>query len=85
MSKRTNSHFKKTTSQIMLLLDRNELSFRELVWNLRQDEKEISQDIKKLVADGVIARKFHHNDVMYTRVHETPIVHILHTLEQRLR
>lgn len=84
MSKRTNSHFKTTTSQIMLLLNHNELSFRELVWNLHQDEKEVSKDVKKLVADGMIARKFHHNDIMYTRVHETPVVQILHKLEQRL-
>ena len=85
MSKRTNSHFKTATSKIITLLHNNELSFREIVWNLRQDEKELSRDIKKLVADGIISRKFHHNHVMYSFSQKTPVVHILHTIEHRLQ
>ncbi len=80
MSKRINSHFKTSTSQIITILDKNELSFRELVWNLAQDEKTLSRDIKTLVADGIIDRKFDHNNVVYTRAPHSPIVQILHTL-----
>ncbi len=72
-------------SEIMILLHNNELSFQELVWNLNQDEERLARDVKKLVAEGAISRKFHHNHVMYTRTHETPLVHMLHRIEQRLR
>ena len=81
MSNRKNSHFKTATSLILTMLDTNELSFRELFWNLHEDEKALSQDIKKLVADGIISRKFHNNNITYARVHHTRITQILHRLE----
>jgi DNA-binding HxlR family transcriptional regulator len=85
MSKRIDSHFKTSTSQIINMVEDNELSFHELFWNLGTDERVLSKDVSNLVTDGVIARKFHNNNVVYTRVHDTPAVRILHRIERLIR
>lgn len=85
MSKRTTSHFKQSTSEILRILNKNELSFRELLWNLHQDEKALSEDINTLVTTGIVERHFHNNGITYTLIHHPPLVQILHTIEHRFR
>ncbi len=81
MSIRKISHFKSSTSKVIHLLEKSKLSFREIAWNLRLDDDALSRDIKQLVADGVIERKFHHNTVLYSRIHRLPLTRALDRLE----
>lgn len=85
MSTRTNSKYKNSTSKIINILDRKELSFHELSHALREDEETLSKELNQLIRDDVIARRFHHHNVTYARIHYPNAVRLLHKIEEKLQ
>lgn len=64
MSTRTHRVHTNTT-QILGVLSQCPLSFRELAKRVREDDETLSQDVDKLVKDGVLAMRFHNHCVQY--------------------
>lgn len=84
MSTRTNSHYKTSTSKIINILDRKELSFQQLSQSLHTDEEVLSRELNQLIRDDVVARKFRNHNVTYARIHYPRAMRLLHKIESQL-
>ncbi len=84
MSTRTNSQYKTSTSKIINILDRKELSFHQLSQRLQEDEEVLSRELNQLIRDDIVARKFHNHNVTYARIHYPRAMRLLHKIESQL-
>lgn len=71
--------------QILNILDKRPLSFRELARRVHEDDEALSEDLNELVHGGVVAMRFHDHHVTYARAHHAGALRLLQKLEERLK